>query len=92
MTLTLTEAKQCIKELDRDGLEKLIDQYSEDVVKAAIECGINLDDIEECYSGEFSSDEAFAQDMAEQLGTDKSPAWPNNCIDWEYAAKELMYD
>ena len=48
--------------------------------------------LEESYSGEFSSDEDFAQDMAEQTGVEISNSWPHNCIDWEKAARELMYD
>ena len=31
--------------------------------------------------------------MADDIGaTDKSQAWPNNCIDWEQAAQELQQD
>jgi antirestriction protein len=49
--------------------------------------------VEEAYSGDFDSDEDFAQDMAEQLGSiQKDIAWPYTCIDWEKAGQELMYD
>ena len=52
-----------------------------------------VEDVEEAYSGQFESDEEFAQDMAEQIGAiDTDAKWPNSCIDWEYAARELMYD
>ncbi|MBC7845535.1 MAG: antirestriction protein ArdA [Flavobacterium sp.] len=51
-----------------------------------------FDAIEESYCGEFSSDEDFAQDMAEQTGVEISNTWPHNCIDWERAARDLMYD
>lgn len=31
--------------------------------------------------------------MADQLGAiDNSARWPQTCIDWEQAAKELRYD
>lgn len=91
--LTYSEAKECIKELDRRGLEKLIDRLGEEVVKAGLSLGISPSDIEEAYQGEYNSDEHFAQEMAEQLGSiDKNVSWPYTCIDWEYAAKELMYD
>ena len=64
-----------------------------EVVEAALECGVSLCDIDEAYSGTFDDDEDFAQEMAESLGEiDKNAAWPMNCINWEYAAKELMYD
>ena len=91
--LTLTEAKKAIAEAGRADVEKLVDQYGEDVVKAALDIGIQLEDVEEAYAGQFSSDRDFAMDMADQLGELKKGAtWPHNCIDWDYAAKELMYD
>lgn len=68
-------------------------KHEKEIVDAAIYCGVSLDDIDEAYQGEYSSDEKFARDVADQLGAiDKNTTWPNNCIDWEYAAKELMYD
>lgn len=64
-----------------------------DIVEAALECGVDFNDIDEAYSGSFGSDEDFAEDMADQLGLiDKNASWPQNCIDWTDAAKELMYD
>jgi len=64
-----------------------------DVILAAFECGINADDIEEAYQGSYKDDEDFAQEMADQLGAiDKNAQWPMTCIDWERAARELMYD
>lgn len=51
-----------------------------------------FDALEDSYSGEFTSDEAFAEDMAEQIGFEQPDAWPYNCIDWERAARDLMYD
>jgi antirestriction protein len=48
---------------------------------------------EDAFVGEFSSDEEFAQDMAENCGSmTEKVEWPYTCIDWEYAARELMYD
>ena len=64
-----------------------------EVVEAALECGVNPSDIDEAYQGSYKDDEDFAQEMADSLGAvDKNASWPMNCIDWEYAAKELMYD
>ena len=35
----------------------------------------------------------FAQDFAEEIGAVNSDAgWPNNCIDWDQAARELQMD
>lgn len=48
---------------------------------------------EDAYQGDFDSDQEFAQEMADSLGLiDNDAAWPANCIDWEQAARELMYD
>jgi antirestriction protein len=67
--------------------------YPIDVVEAAFECDVQPCDIDEAYSGQYDDDEDFAQETAEQLGAiDKNASWPQNCIDWKFAAKELMYD
>lgn len=51
------------------------------------------EEAEEAYQGEYKNDEEFAQELAEELGSiQKEQQWPYTCIDWEYAAKELMYD
>lgn len=64
-----------------------------EVIEAALNCGVEASNIDEAYQGQYKDDEDFAQEMAESLGAiDKNAAWPMNCIDWEYAAKELMYD
>jgi antirestriction protein len=53
----------------------------------------DLSNIEEAYAGSYSSDEEFAEDMADQLGyINNDVSWPYTCIDWEQAARELMYD
>jgi hypothetical protein len=37
--------------------------------------------------------ETYARDLAEDIGAIKSDAqWPNNCIDWKQAARELQMD
>lgn len=37
--------------------------------------------------------EDYAQQLAEDIGAvDRNAAWPNNCIDWKQAAKELEMD
>jgi len=53
----------------------------------------DLSDFEEAYEGEYSSDEDFAREMADNTGAiDNNASWPNNCIDWEQASSELMHD
>jgi hypothetical protein len=34
----------------------------------------------------------YAQELAEDCGLLKQSAWPNNCIDWDRAARELRMD
>ena len=51
------------------------------------------DEAEEAYQGEYSTDIEFAQELADQLGAvNADSSWPNYCIDWEYAARDLMMD
>ena len=54
-------------------------------------------EIEEAYQGKYANDEEFAQEIAEETGAldsdaVKSAMWPLYCIDWEFAARELMMD
>ena len=91
--LTLSQAKDCIKDIGRDGLESLIERLDEDIVEAGLALGISLDNMEEAYAGEFNSDEDFARDMADKLGSvNHDDSWPIGFIDWERAAHDLMMD
>lgn len=64
-----------------------------EVFEAAAALDIPADMVEELYQGEYDSDTDFAQELAEDIGLlNDSPAWPYTCIDWEHAARELMYD
>lgn len=66
---------------------------SEDVISAGIECGVDINNIDEAYAGTFDSDADFAEDMAEQLGyIDNNISWPHSCIDWDMASRDLMMD
>ena len=54
-----------------------------------------VEGFEDSYQGAYESDKDFAQEMAESIGaidTEASTSWPAYCIDWEYAARELMHD
>lgn len=67
--------------------------YDEEVFLAGLECGLSLDQIEEAYQGFYRSDDVFAHELADQLGyIDRNVSWPYTCIDWEQAARDLMYD
>ena len=83
---------------DFSVLEDLMPAYANshneiEIFEAAKEADIEFSDVDEAYNGQHDSDEDFAQEMADQLGAvDKNASWPMNCIDWEQAASELMYD
>ena len=66
--MTYTQAKECIQELGREGLEKLINQYGGDVIKAAFACDIPVEHIEEAYQGHWNSDADFARETEEDIG------------------------
>lgn len=52
-----------------------------------------MESCEEAYQGSYKDDIDFAETLAEGIGAvDESANWPNNCIDWERAARDLMYD
>lgn len=78
---------------------ELREQYSNDAVDAYLalgfEQGDGLENFEDAYVGEYDNDIAFAQEMHEQTGmqlSDEYRMWPYTCIDWEQAAREIMYD
>lgn len=78
---------------------KLREQYGDGPVDAYLSLGFEqgdgLESFEDAYAGEFASDKEFAQDMHEQTGMqlpNEYSVWPYTCIDWEQAARELMYD
>ena len=50
------------------------------------------DSIEDAYEGKHSSEEEFAQQYADDICDSQPSEWPQNCIDWEQAARELFYD
>jgi antirestriction protein len=67
---------------------------NKDVIDAGLDCEIPLDSILDAYQGQFDSDSDFAYDMADQCGylNNISEQWPFFHIDWQAAAKTLMYD
>ncbi len=64
-----------------------------EVIAAGLACGLDLLEIEEAYQGQYDSDADFAEQFAEDTcAITESPHWPYTCIDWEWAARELMMD
>lgn len=88
------------KELPEEKKEEIAEEHNLDieVLEAYEELNIepegSFKNIEEAYSGQFSSDRDFAMDLADQLGEIdfKNQPWPQYCIDWDFAAKEIMMD
>lgn len=92
---TFKQAEDKEERIEQMMVEEGIDEDMYDACVAYLEAMAvdDLKDFEEAYSGTYSDDEDFAQDMAEQVGdVPKDLHWPYTCIDWEQAAKELMYD
>lgn len=53
----------------------------------------DLSNFEESYIGSYDTPEEFAQEQADTIGAmNNNGQWPFYCIDWEYAARELMHD
>ena len=80
-----------------DDLFELVHSLDEDEAEIYAAYRKNFDgswsDCQYRYSGSYESDEAFAEEMAEQCGDyPRQVSWPYTCIDWEWAARELMYD
>lgn len=91
--MKLSEVRNALNETDRETLVELIEGFGEELVAQYQREGFPLNDMEEAYNGQYRSDEDFAQNLADDLGAvDQNLSWPNNCIDWEYAARELMMD
>lgn len=67
-------------------------RYNDDILAAADACGIDESEIDDCYEGYFDSRADFAMHMADMIGFEPQPQWPANCIDWDFAGRELMYD
>ena len=104
--MTVAEFKKCIAGIDWETLTadvetpddvalelELIENYGEDTVREYLADGNDLDSFEDRYCGQYASNKEFAMEMAESTGAlDNDQEWPFTCIDWEWAARELMYD
>ncbi|KKL11788.1 hypothetical protein LCGC14_2542290 [marine sediment metagenome] len=91
--MKLSEARTLLEVTDKDTIKELVERFGEELVIECQKQGYSVGDMEEAYQGEYASDEDFAQNLAEDLDTvDKNSTWPMYCIDWEWAARELMMD
>lgn len=86
----MTISKQAQRMSEENRLDEEVNQAYIELVHADY---ATAEDAEEAYQGQYDSDKDFAQEMADQLGLiDSNVQWPYTCIDWEHAARELMYD
>lgn len=75
-----------LSQLDDDEIE-MYEAYRKNVSDGTFR------DAQDAYVGTYQSDEEFAEELAEEMGFITSNAkWPYTCIDWEQAARDLMYD
>ena len=58
----------------------------------AVNEGLDYKTLEDNYYGSYDSDEDFTINYALETGFQEPNNWPNNCIDWDRASRDLMYD
>jgi|TARA_R100001530_G_scaffold1410_2_gene2562 antirestriction protein len=69
--------------------------WNEEAVQAYIDLGIGNDELEnfeEAYQGEYSSNGEFVQELLEDTGTIPKDLPPYIHIDWERTASDIMMD
>jgi hypothetical protein len=73
-------------------IEKLFADEDEDVIRAAIECEIDVDSVFEAYAGRADDDAEFAENLLMDLG-DIPRDFPHYIvIDWDSTAENIMQD
>lgn len=77
-------------------IEELDTHTDDDAIAAYVELVgeeyATAEGFQDSYQGFYFSDEHFAEEFATSIGFETTPSWPASCIDWEQAARELMYD
>lgn len=62
-----------------------------DVLEAAMDAGIDFDDVDDSYQGEYSSDEEFTEQLLNDCGDIRNlPSYV--IIDWDATARGIMQD
>ena len=80
---------------DIDLLNEIAEEtisYGWDVINAAIECDIQISDIDEAYQGEYKDDEDFAESICTEVGDIPSDLPSYIHIDWERTSGDIMMD
>ena len=95
MTRTQPTATEVAEHMTINDAEAIAEAYLELGITASDDVADIAAEIEEAYAGHFVSDEEFAKEQADattSLNTKEMQAWPHYCIDWEWAAREIMMD
>ncbi len=95
-TFDSRDVEERIEELANEGAtgNALIEEEQELRILCTFKNDVDSEEWE--YGMQFISDSyfpAFTRELAEEIGAiSRNPTWPNTCIDWEQAARELQYD
>ncbi len=82
----------CLDKAFFDYLDKLRNsKIDETIFQAGIECGLSLEDIENCYRGKFESDTAFTEKYIQEHNIlEKIPAELRDYFDRKAYCKDIM--
>lgn len=96
MTTTLEEVQEAAVDSDLVGTSQdaAISAFWDNSpdYNATLDAAEFLENFAEAYAGDWDNDRYFAESLADDMGFEQPDSWPYNCIDWEHAARELMYD
>jgi len=103
----ITDAREAMREADADALEDAQTQFDNDMMNFDKDDHAELAALralaeEASGSPDWPHGETlirdtyfkdYAKELADDIGaTKEGEGWPNNCIDWDQAARELQYD
>jgi hypothetical protein len=91
MTCTLEEVQALHDAFDNGDAIEAFWGNSPDY-NAGLDAEEVLEEFYEAYAGAWDNDVQFAQELAGDCGFKQSEEWPGRCIDWEQAAREIMFD
>ena len=86
-----SKVKKLLKEVDKDTLKELIEEYGKDLVHQYYDEGYSLSDMQEAYQGRYRSDEDFVEQLLTDCG-DLSTLPYYIYIDCERIARDVMMD
>jgi len=63
-----------------------------EVFQAAVDAGIDVGSVDDCYAGQWSTDREFAENFFDDVHGHDVPEFMQNYIDYEAFTRDLMYD